>query len=138
MATSAFIDEALGPDLFLQSGATGMVLAVVRNNQVFFRGIRRDGARFASASDTRLLLRLCSLTKIFTTDVFTKLVLDKTVQLDDPLQCFAPPHTVASKRIQAITLADLATHTSGLPHELSNAPRDTPHFTFPDYRIRWH
>jgi D-alanyl-D-alanine-carboxypeptidase/D-alanyl-D-alanine-endopeptidase len=41
------------------------------------------------------------------------------------------------KRVQPITLADLATHTSGLPRELGNGPHGTPHFTFPDYRTRW-
>jgi D-alanyl-D-alanine-carboxypeptidase/D-alanyl-D-alanine-endopeptidase len=41
------------------------------------------------------------------------------------------------KRVHPITLADLATHTSGLPRELGNAPREMPHFTFPDYRTRW-
>jgi serine-type D-Ala-D-Ala carboxypeptidase/endopeptidase len=83
------------------------------------------------------LLRLCSLTKIFTTDVLTKLVADKTVRLDDPLQRFAPKHVVVPKRVHSITLADLATHTSGLPRELGKAPRGVPHFTFPDYRTRW-
>ena len=42
------------------------------------------------------------------------------------------------KRIHPITLEELATHTSGLPRELGAAPRGTPHFTFPDYRTRWH
>ena len=41
------------------------------------------------------------------------------------------------KRVQAITLADLATHTSGLPRELGTAPRGSAHFTFPDYSTRW-
>jgi D-alanyl-D-alanine-carboxypeptidase/D-alanyl-D-alanine-endopeptidase len=82
-------------------------------------------------------VRLCSLTKIFTTDVLTKLVADKTVRLDDPLQRFSPRRTVVPKRVEPITLADLATHTSGLPRELRNPPREAPHFTFPDYRTRW-
>jgi D-alanyl-D-alanine-carboxypeptidase/D-alanyl-D-alanine-endopeptidase len=41
------------------------------------------------------------------------------------------------KRARPITLADMATHTSGLPRELGNAPPNPPHFTFPDYRTRW-
>ena len=64
------------------------------------------------------VVRLCSLTKIFTTDVLTKLIADKTVRLDDPLQRFAPAHTIVPKRERPITLLDLATHTSGLPREL--------------------
>lgn len=130
---------ALGEDLFLQSGSTGMVLVVVRENQVFFRGYGQTSPNSHQLPTEDSLLRLCSLTKIFTADVLTKLVADGTVQLDDPLQRFAPPHTVVPRRVRPVTLGDLATHTSGLPRELGNAPPETPHFTFPDYRtrVRW-
>jgi D-alanyl-D-alanine-carboxypeptidase/D-alanyl-D-alanine-endopeptidase len=128
---------ALGTDLFLQSGSTGMVLVVVRDDQVFFRGYGETAPNSHQLPAQGSLLRLCSLTKIFTTDVLTKLVADKTVRLDDPLQRYAPVGTHVPKRVRPITLADMATHTSGLPRELGNPPRDTPHFTFPDYRTRW-
>jgi D-alanyl-D-alanine-carboxypeptidase/D-alanyl-D-alanine-endopeptidase len=128
---------ALGADLFLQSGSTGMVLVVVRDDHVFFRGYGETAPNSHQVPTQDSLLRLCSLTKIFTTDVLTKLVADKTVRLDDPLQRYAPAGTVVPKRVRPITLADMATHTSGLPRELGNAPPDTPHFTFPDYRTRW-
>jgi D-alanyl-D-alanine-carboxypeptidase/D-alanyl-D-alanine-endopeptidase len=128
---------ALGTDLFLQSGSTGMVLVVVRNDHVFFRGYGQTAPNSHQFPTQDSLLRLCSLTKIFTTDVLTKLVADKTVRLDDPLQRYAPAGTVLPKRLRPITLADMATHTSGLPRELGNAPPNTPHFTFPDYRTRW-
>jgi D-alanyl-D-alanine-carboxypeptidase/D-alanyl-D-alanine-endopeptidase len=36
-----------------------------------------------------------------------------------------------------VTLLDLATHTSGLPREVSSYPVNTPHFTFPDQAFRW-
>jgi serine-type D-Ala-D-Ala carboxypeptidase/endopeptidase len=133
---------ALGEDLFLQSGSTGMVLVVVRDNQVFFRGYGETfpGSHVAPTQDS--FLRLCSLTKIFTTDILAKLVADKTVGLNDPLQLYAPRlsgkyRVIVPKRVQSITLLDLATHTSGLPRELGTPPRSTPHFTYPDYRTRW-
>ncbi|MGA9584591.1 MAG: D-alanyl-D-alanine-carboxypeptidase/endopeptidase AmpH [Terracidiphilus sp.] len=130
--------NTLGADLFLQSGSTGMVLVVVRDNQVFFRGYGETAPSSHQLPARDSLLRLCSLTKIFTTDVLTKLVADKTVRLDDTLQRYAPRGAVVPKRVRPITLAELATHTSGLPRELGNAPRNTAHFTFPDYRMRWH
>jgi D-alanyl-D-alanine-carboxypeptidase/D-alanyl-D-alanine-endopeptidase len=129
--------DALGSDLFLQSGTTGMVLVVVHDNEVLFRGYGETAPNSHQAPTQDSVLRLCSLTKIFTTDVLAKLVADKTVRLDDPLQRFAPKHVVVPKRVQPITLADLGTHTSGLPRELGTAPRGVPHFTFPDYRTRW-
>jgi len=129
--------DALGRDLFTQSGSTGMVLVVVRDNQVLFRGYGETAPNSHQAPTQDSLLRLCSLTKIFTTDLLTKLVADKTVELSDPLQQFAPPHKVVPRRNGSITLLDLATHTSGLPRELGSMPRDQAHFTFPDYQTRW-
>jgi len=129
--------DTLGADLFLQSGSTGMVLVVVRDNQVFFRGYGETAPNSHQLPTQDSLLRLCSLTKLFTTDVLTKLIANKTVHLDDTLQRYAPPGRVVPKRIRPITLAELATHTSGLPRELGNAPPNTAHFTFPDYRTRW-
>ena len=110
--------DALGTDLFLQSGSTGMVLVVVRDDQVFFRGYGETAPNSHQLPTQDSLLRLCSLTKIFTTDVLGKLVADKTVHLDDTLQRYAPPGTLVPKRVRPITLANMATHTSGLPREL--------------------
>jgi D-alanyl-D-alanine-carboxypeptidase/D-alanyl-D-alanine-endopeptidase len=59
------------------------------------------------------------------------------VQLDDPLQRYAPKGTIVPKRARPITLEDLATHTSGLPREAGSFVRGVPHFTYPDYRTRW-
>lgn len=129
--------DALGSDLFLRSGSTGMVMVVVRGNQTVFRGYGETAPGSNQTPDEDSLLRLCSLTKIFTTDLLTKLVADNTVQLDDPLQKYAPRGTVVPRRIKPITLLDLATHTSGLPRELGIAPPKTPHFTYPDFEARW-
>jgi D-alanyl-D-alanine-carboxypeptidase/D-alanyl-D-alanine-endopeptidase len=133
---AASVDE-LGNDLFVQSGSTGMVLVVVRGNQTTFRGYGETAPGSNQAPSQDSLLRLCSLTKIFTTDLLSKLAADKTVALDDPLQRFAPPGKIVPKRMKPITLLDLATHTSGLPRELGNPPLQTAHFTYPDYNTRW-
>ncbi|HWE86094.1 MAG TPA: D-alanyl-D-alanine-carboxypeptidase/endopeptidase AmpH [Terracidiphilus sp.] len=127
----------LGADIFAQSGSTGMVLVVVRGDQVFFRGYGETapGSRQVPTEDS--LVRLCSLTKIFTTDVLTKLVADKTVGLDYTLERYAPRGATVPERRGSITLENLATHTSGLPRELGSSSR-VPHFTFPDYQTRWH
>ena len=130
--------DALGTDLFLQAAPTGMVLVVIRGNQVFFGGYGETAPGSHQLPTQNSLLRLCSLTKIFTTDVLSKLVADRTVRLDDPLQRYAPAGSVVPTHGRSITLADLATHTSGLPRELGNAPAGTPHFTYPDYATRWH
>ena len=131
--------DALGQDLFMKSGSTGMVLVVVRDGKVFFRGYGETAPGSGQLPTQTSILRLCSLSKIFATDLFIKLAGDKLVRLDDPLQKFAPADVkVPGKPGHPISLADLATHTSGLPREVGRAPKGTPHFTFPDHDYRWH
>ncbi|MES2391468.1 MAG: D-alanyl-D-alanine-carboxypeptidase/endopeptidase AmpH [Acidobacteriota bacterium] len=136
--------STLGSELFTASASTGMVLVVVRANpdgtaQTFFQGYGETAPGNHQLPTESSILRLCSLTKIFTTDLLTKLAADQTVTLQDPLQHFAPAHTFVPTHLgHAITLEDLATHTSGLAREVGRAPHGTPHFTFPDYNYRWH
>lgn len=129
--------DALGSDLYLQSGSTGMVLVVVRGRETYFHGYGETAPGSHRVPDMDSVVRLCSLTKIFTTDLLAKLVADKAIRLDDPLQKYAPKNRPVPKRVKPITLLDLATHTSGLPRELGTAPSPIPHFTFPDYSTRW-
>ena len=132
--------DALGNDLFLKSGSTGMVLVVVRDGKVFFHGYGETAPGSGQVPTQTSILRLCSLSKIFASDLLIKLANDKLVRLDDPLQKFAPSKAVKvpGKPGHPITLADLATHTSGLAREVGRAPKGTPHFTFPDFAYRWH
>lgn len=129
--------EALGSELYTNSGATGLVLVVVRGDKVFIRGYGETapGSHIVPSEDS--MMRLCSLTKIFTTDVLAKVVADGTVQLNDPLQKFAPAGASVPESDEAITLFELATHTAGLDREIGTAPRHTPHFTYPDFQTRW-
>jgi len=116
-----------------------MVLVVVRNHETFVQGFGETAPGSGQLPNSNSLIRLCSLSKIFATDLLTKLVADGAVHLDDPLQRFASPHLIVPARAdRSITLKDLATHTSGLPREVGNAPHGTPHFTFPSYAYRWH
>ena len=128
----------LGEDLFRGSGSTGMVLVVVRGREVFFHGFGETSPGSHQTPQPNSLLRLCSLSKIFATDLLVKMMLAGTVRLDDPLQHFAAPGvTVPERDGRAITLGDLATHTAGLPREVGPAPAGAAHFTFPDERFRW-
>ena len=129
--------------MFQDAASTGMVILLVRDGDVLFQtyGETAPGSGKPPTADS--LLRLCSLSKLFTADLLVKLSLDGTVSLTSPLQSFAPPHVLVPSRTRrgkadrGITLTDLATHTSGLPREVGAAPAGTPHFTFPDYAYRW-
>jgi D-alanyl-D-alanine-carboxypeptidase/D-alanyl-D-alanine-endopeptidase len=129
--------QGLGSDLFANSGAVGMVVVVVRDNQTFFQGYGETAPNSSIVPTTDSVIRLCSLTKIFTTDVLAKLVKEQIVQLRDPLQRYAPKHSLVPLRVEPITLEDLATHTSGLPRELGARPRKIPPFAYPDFAARW-
>jgi len=130
--------EPLGEELYNNSGATGMVLVVVRDNQTYFHGYGKTAIGSQTVPTEDSVVRLCSLTKTFTADVLAKLAAEGVVHLDEPLVKFAPPGIDLPKFDSPITLEELATHTSGLTREIGTAPRRTPHFTYPDYETRWH
>ncbi len=130
--------DSLGAELFAKSGSTGMVMVVVRGHEVFFRGYGETYPGSGQRPGETSLLRLCSLSKIFATDLLMKLVKDGTINLHDSLQRYAPRGVRVPERDgKPITLESLATHTAGLPRELGPAPRGSAHFTFPDEKLRW-
>ena len=130
-------------DLFRRSGSTGMVVVVVRDNQTWMQSYGQTYPGSHQKPNADSLLRLCSLSKIMTTDLLVKLVADGRISLSDPLQKFAPrnvtvpEHTVRGLSGRPITLLDLATHTAGLPREIAYPAGNSSHFTFPDYNFRW-
>jgi serine-type D-Ala-D-Ala carboxypeptidase/endopeptidase len=128
-----------GQTIFEQSAVTGMVLVAVRGNDVMIKGYGDTFPGSGHVPDSHSFVRLCSLSKVFTTDLLLKLAADGKVKLTDPLERYAPQGKRAPEGIDGspITLLDLATHTSGLPREISSYPAKTPHFTFPSYVIRW-
>jgi D-alanyl-D-alanine-carboxypeptidase/D-alanyl-D-alanine-endopeptidase len=133
-------DAALrGQSIFEQSAVVGMVLVVVRNNEILIKGYGETSPGSGRAPDANSELRLCSISKIFASDLLTRLSTAGTVSLTDPLLRYAPSHvTIPEGPAETqITLLDLATHTSGLPREVLPSPAHTPHFTFPSYAARW-
>jgi serine-type D-Ala-D-Ala carboxypeptidase/endopeptidase len=128
-----------GQTIFEQSAVTGMVMVVVRGNEVLIKGYGDTFPGSGHVPDSHSFVRLCSLSKVFTTDLLLKLAADGKVKLTDPLERYAPHGKLVPQGIDGspITLLDLATHTSGLPREVSSYPAKTPHFTFPSYVIRW-
>jgi len=77
-----------------------------------------------------------SITKVFTALTLADMASKGEVKLDDPIAKYLPPGVIAPQKDgRAITLADLATHTSGLPRMPTNfAPKD-PANPFADYSM---
>ena len=84
---------------------------------------------YAVEPDGDTIFEIASLTKVFTALLLADEVTRGGVRLDDPLSAFVPTGLrVPEFSGRAITLADLATHTSGLPlrpNNLNAAP-DAP------------
>lgn len=120
-------DAAIDPSLqamFAESGAPGMVVAVVRGDAVTLRGFGRMSPTDPRTPDGRTVVRLQSLSKLFSSEVLASMAADGRLKLTDPLQAYAPPGAVvaaSSKGARPIELVDLATHTSGLGR---NSPAD--------------
>lgn len=138
-ASSLDAAQAMGQELFVRSGSTGMVLVVVdaKETRIETFGESAPGSGEAPTADS--LLRLCSLTKIFATDLLVKLAQAGTVRLDTPLQTLAPEgrHVPAGADGRQMTLGDLATHTAGLPREAVPYVPGVPHFSYPNFASRW-
>jgi len=128
---------ALGQTLYEQSGATGMVMVIVRGQQVYFHGYGETAPHSGQTPAADSFLRLCSLSKTFSGDLLAKLQIAGLVRLESPLEVYAPANKLVPLRDNhIITLLDLATHTAGLPRE-QPSPGGVPHFTFPNFEQRW-
>ncbi len=108
--------------MFGESGAPGMVLAVVRGDKSIVLGYGETQKGNGRTPDGRSLLRLNSITKVFTTEVLASFVADGKLRLTDPLRRDAPDMKAPTLDGREITLLDLATHTAALPREMGEAP----------------
>ena len=77
------------------------------------RGRIADDRPIPPAADT--IFEIGSITKVFTATLLADMTLEGLVSLDDPVQRYLPSGVELPVRGRRITLADLATHTSGLP-----------------------
>lgn len=80
------------------------------------------------------LFEIGSITKVFTALLLADMANRGVVKLDDPAQQYLPAGSRMPERGgRKITLADLATHTSGLPRLPDNMPYNDPADPYADY-----
>lgn len=128
--------DLAGTVSFAESGAPGMVLVVVRDDATLVHGYGETEKGNTHTPDGTSLLRVNSITKVFTTEVLVSLAGDRKLALVDPLQRFTDK-TVPSRDGHAITLLDLATHSAGLPREMPGAPDGYNPRAWPTQTDRW-
>ena len=126
------LDERVGPLGDYHGIVVGMLDAGGR--RIVSRGSLAKGSERALDGDT--LFELGSISKVFTALLLAISVERGEVGLDDPLaKHLRPGSTVPSFEGQAITLRQLATHTSGLPRVPTNLKARDPLDPYAEYSV---
>src|SRR5215469_18089603 len=110
------IRDILRRRIDIEKRATGMAVGIVERGRrrVVVYGKQDSGDARSVAADT--LFEIGSVTKVFTALLVADMVHTRKLQFDDPVERYRPSGFRTPQRNgRAITLADLATHTSGLP-----------------------
>ncbi len=110
------IRDILRRRIDVEKRSVGMAVCVVtpRRKRIVTWGNQRSNDSGPVTSDT--LFEIGSITKVFTALLLANMVRRGEVAFDDPVARHLPPDFRVSKpNGREITLADLATHTSGLP-----------------------
>ncbi|WP_025030818.1 D-alanyl-D-alanine-carboxypeptidase/endopeptidase AmpH [Nitratireductor aquibiodomus] len=131
LAQSSFAEDRVlseavdfsGQVLYLQTDVPGLVIGAVRNGETAVFGFGETAKGSGKTPDGDTLMRVGSVTKVFTGAVLASLVADGSVKFTDRLQDrLGWDVTVPVVDDKPIRLIDLATHTSGLPREVDREP----------------
>ncbi|QXQ08221.1 D-alanyl-D-alanine-carboxypeptidase/endopeptidase AmpH [Sphingosinicellaceae bacterium] len=126
-----------GDVMFMESGAPGMVLTIVRNGQSTVLGYGETEKGNGKQPDDKTLLRLNSITKLFLGEVAAALAAEGRLSLSDPLQKYSGNMKVPASGGRQVTLLDLATHTAAMPRELDGMPEGANPRAWPTRLDRW-
>ncbi len=121
--------ELTGAVLFLGHDVPGLVIGAIRDGETIVAGFgkTRPGG---GEPDGDTMMRIGSITKVFTGLTLAHLVVDGPVHLTDPLDRHLDWDVdIPAKDGKAIRLMDLATHSSGLPRDIDapDGPPEQPH-----------
>ena len=124
LPSDAQIREILVERVDVQRRNVGIVVGVLtpdgRRRIIPYGRFSRDDSR-PLTGDT--VFEIGSVTKVFTSALLADMARRGELTLTDPVAKYLPASvTVGSNNGRTITLADLATHTSGLPFWPSNVP----------------
>jgi D-alanyl-D-alanine-carboxypeptidase/D-alanyl-D-alanine-endopeptidase len=109
------IRAILADRIDVQKRSVGMVVGLIepgRRRSIGYGSLRPNGG---PAPNDQTLFGIGSIGKMFTAVLLGDMIVRGEVGLDDPVERFLPKGMSVAHRGRPITLADLATHTSGLP-----------------------
>ena len=108
-----------------------IVLGLVDPNGTQFFGYGNISTAKQTTVDKNTVFGIGSITKSFTTLLLADMANRGIVNLNDPIKRYLPTTVKVptyNNNGRQITLEDLATHTSGLPHDPPNMPLNGPGF----------
>jgi CubicO group peptidase (beta-lactamase class C family) len=134
--TDSEIVTLLDKCVLQQRRAPGIVIGIVdeKGARVFAKGVCENGQSAAVNGDT--LFEIGSVTKVFTGLLLQEMADRGEVSLNDPITKYLPPAVKTPTRNgRGITLADLATQTSGLPRMPDNFNPKDGNNPYADYSV---
>jgi CubicO group peptidase (beta-lactamase class C family) len=130
------IHRMLATRVDVQHQATGVVVGIVepRGRRVIAYGTRGLADKQPMTGDT--VFEIGSITKLFTSLLLADLAARGELAIDDPVARYLPAGVHVPERDgRPITLADLATHTAGLPLRPDNLVSSDPENKYAGYTI---
>jgi len=125
-ANDPLLEEAIALPaqvLYFGSGAPGVVMGVTHQGRRAVVGFGETAKGSGREPDGDTLMRVGSISKVFTGTALASLAADGTVKLSDPLAKHLKWNVKLPLRDnRELRLIDLATHTSGLPREVPREP----------------
>lgn len=101
---------------------TQFSISIIKNNEVGFLGYKIADDTIIKIDNKDSVFEIGAITKVFTSAILANLVIEKTLNLDDPIIDATLPFKFnpTEGNAQNITFKALANHTSGLPIYPSN------------------
>jgi len=131
------IRQVLANRIDVEQQSVGIVVGVIdpHGRRIVAYGHPQQGDDQPLTGDS--VFEIGSITKVFTSLLLTKMTEHGEVRLNEPVAELLPPGTQVPQRDgRQITLADLATHTSGLPRMPDNFRPANPLNPYADYSVK--
>ncbi|WP_093319470.1 D-alanyl-D-alanine-carboxypeptidase/endopeptidase AmpH [Thorsellia anophelis] len=137
-ATEALASE-YAKQVYQDGQAQAMAMVVIHGDERYFFSHGETIKGNGKLPRPNSLIRIASITKPIVSEVLVNLANENIINLNDPLQKYAPQGKKVPlvNQEKPITLLSLAMHTSGLPREQPNKPQKKPVFTWPTQNDRW-
>jgi len=132
--SDAEIHQILAERIDQKQQSVGIVVGIIedRGERILAQGALNQGDPRSLSGNTTF--EIGGLTSIFTSLLLADMSRKGEVTMSDPVTKYLPPDVkIPNQRGQQITLADLATHTAGLPLMPSNFHPKNPANPYADY-----